>query len=135
MPCHEPPKHRVSPIKALKQAPKYIHDARNRTTKTNISGRGRAMSIILKRDKGSVKQVELESSLDQLNKKMMNEAKLEALKFNESVETVMKNINQRMNSSDTTSPKAAEKSLRNADMIMEQAITASSVEQGCSEMR
>ena len=53
------------------------------------------MSIILKRDKGSVKQVELESSLDQLNKKIMNEAKLEALKFNESVETVMKSINQK----------------------------------------
>ena len=38
-----------------------------------------------------------------------------------------------MNSSDTTSPKAAEKSLE-TDMIMKQAITASSVEQGCSEI-
>ena len=58
----------------------------------------------------------------------MNEAKLEALKFNESVETVMKSINQRMNSSDTTSPKAAEKSLQTTNIIMEQAITASSVD-------
>ena len=62
------------------------------------------MSIILKRDKGSeASRIGIIAS--QLNKKMMNEAKLEALKFNESVETVMKNINQRTNSSDTISPK------------------------------
>ena len=125
-----PQNHSVSPLKALKQAPMNVDHVKNRVTKKLSSGRGRTMSIILKRDKGSARQVELESSLDKLSKNIMEEAKIEALKFNESVEMFMKNINQQMDSSDAGSTKPHENPLKvAADVGMEPGITTSSIAQ------